>query len=61
MLEAVTNFIVGILTSFFIQELYYHFSGLTVSSRHSVELTAIFTVASLFRGYIIRRIFNKYE
>lgn len=61
MIEAITNFIVGILTSFLIQEVYYHVSGLQVSSKQSMELTAIFTAASLFRGYIIRRIFNKYE
>ena len=57
--EAVTNTVVGLLTSFIIQLILYPLLGLNVSIGENLLITAIFYFASIIRGYVIRRIFNR--
>lgn len=59
LIEAVTNTVTGLLTSFFIQLIIYPLMGIPVSLNQNIIITAVFFVASILRGYLIRRIFNK--
>jgi len=57
--ESVTNTVTGLVTSFLIQIIIYPLLNIPVSIRQNITITAVFFVASIARGYIIRRIFNK--
>ena len=59
LLEALTNTVVGLLVSFGIQLLIYPILGIAVTIGQNVIITFVFFAASISRGYIIRRIFNK--
>jgi hypothetical protein len=59
LLESVTNVIAGLIISFAIQLAIYPLMGIPVTLKQNVLLTAVFFVASFFRGYVIRRIFNR--
>lgn len=58
-IESVVNttssFIVGILTQIVI----FPFYGLKVSIAANISMTLIFSLTSLIRSYIVRRIFNR--
>lgn len=58
-IEAVTNTVTGLLTSFAIQIIIYPLMGIPVKLHQNVIITIVFFIASLLRGYVIRRIFNK--
>jgi len=58
-LEAVTNTIAGMLISFLIQIIIYPAMGIPVRLSQNLIITAVFTLASIGRGYILRRIFNR--
>jgi hypothetical protein len=58
LIESATNTIAGLLTSFSIQVLVYPLLDLDVTISQNVIITAVFFLASIIRGYIIRRIFN---
>ena len=58
-IESVTNTIVGLLTSFIIQIIIYPAMNIKVTIGQNVIITIVFFIASILRGYIIRRIFNK--
>jgi hypothetical protein len=58
-LESATNVIAGLIISFAIQLAIYPLMGIPVTLKQNVLLTAVFFVASFFRGYVIRRIFNR--
>ena len=59
-LESLTNVTAGLILSFTIQFIYYRAMKIEVEIIENVILTFIFLVVSLFRTYIIRRIFNKH-
>ena len=61
LIESVTNTVTGLVTSFLIQLVIYPILDIPVSLSQNVVITAVFFVASIARGYIIRRIFNKKE
>jgi hypothetical protein len=58
-LESIINtsigYLLGVLTQIIIFPLY----GLTVSLNNMMSITAIFTMVSFLRSYILRRLFNK--
>lgn len=58
-IEAVTNTVVGLVTSFLIQLIIYPVLDIPVTIGQNVIITCVFFIASIFRGYLIRRIFNR--
>jgi membrane protease YdiL (CAAX protease family) len=58
-IEAATNTIVGLLVSFGIQLIIYPLLEIEVSIGQNVIITFVFFIASIFRGYLLRRLFNK--
>lgn len=58
LLESITNTVVGLLTSFLIQIIIYPLMNIPVTISQNIIITLVFFVASIVRGYIIRRIFN---
>jgi hypothetical protein len=58
-IESITNTAVGFLISLGIQILIYPALDITVSLQQNLLITTIFTIASIGRGYILRKIFNK--
>ena len=59
LIESITNTIVGLLTSFLIQIIIYPILNIPVSLGQNVIITLVFFIASILRGYLIRRFFNK--
>lgn len=59
LIESTVNTCVGLITSFIIQLIIYPILGIPVTLSQNVVITAVFFVASIGRGYIIRRIFNR--
>lgn len=57
--EAVTNTVVGLVTSFGIQLAIYPTLDIQVTITENVIITCVFFVASIVRGYIIRRLFTR--
>ena len=57
--EAVTNTLVGLVTSFGIQLAIYPTLDIQVTITENVIITCVFFVASIVRGYIIRRLFTR--
>ena len=58
LIESVTQTVVGLVVSFAIQLVIYPMLNIPVTLSQNVIITAVFFVASIGRGYIIRRIFN---
>jgi len=58
--ESFTQTFVGILVSFIIQLIIYPFLDIKVSVQQNIFITFVFTIASIIRGYLIRRYFNNY-
>lgn len=58
-LEAIINTAVGFIISFLIQIIIYPLMDIPVSFNQNIIITFVFTIASILRGYVIRRIFNQ--
>lgn len=58
-IEAITNTVAGLVTSFLIQVMIYPLLNIDVTFGENLIITAVFFVASFGRSYIIRRIFNR--
>jgi len=56
--ESVTNTFSGLIISFIIQLIIYPAMNIPVKLHQNIIITIVFTVASILRSYIIRRIFN---
>jgi hypothetical protein len=59
LIEATTNTIAGLLVSFCLQLVIYPIMGIPVSLGEKVVITFAFTIVSILRGYVLRRIFNR--
>jgi len=57
--EAVSNTVIGLLTSFAIQLMIYPILNIEVSINQNIIITFVFFIASIIRGYLVRRLFNK--
>lgn len=57
--ESLTNLVIGFLLSLAIQIWITPLFGVQVPIDSHVVITLIFTVASILRSYVIRRIYNK--
>lgn len=58
-LESITQTVAGFVISLGIQLLIYPALNIQVTLSQNITITSIFTLASIGRGYVIRRIFNK--
>jgi hypothetical protein len=58
-IESVTNTVIGLVTSFIIQIIIYPLLNIPVSLNQNIIITFVFFGASVLRGYLIRRYFNK--
>jgi len=58
-IEAISNTIIGLLTSFIIQLIIYPILNIEVSINQNIIITIVFFIASIIRGYLVRRLFNK--
>ena len=60
-IESLTNTLTGLLVSFLIQLIIYPVMNIPVRLEQNIIITLVFTGASIGRGYIVRRIFNKFN
>ena len=58
LIESLSSTALGFIVSVVLVNVVLPFYGFEVSYTQSVEITLIFTVASVFRGYLVRRFFN---
>jgi len=58
LMESVTNTLIGFILSFAVWALVAQLYGIPMSWRTNAEITAIFTVVSIVRQYVLRRIFD---
>lgn len=58
-IEAITGTATGFIVSLLIQMIIYPALDIPVRFDQNILITTIFTIASIARGYILRRIFNK--
>ena len=58
-IETITQTILGLGISFVIQIILYPMMGIPVTINQNIIITAVFFIASLVRGYVVRRIFEK--
>ena len=58
-LEAITNTAAGFIISLLIQLIIYPVMKIDVAIQQNLIITCVFTVASIARGYCIRRLFLK--
>jgi uncharacterized protein YacL len=58
-IESITQTVVGLVTSFLIQLVIYPLLNIPVTFSQNLIITFVFFIASIFRGYLIRRFFNK--
>jgi|TARA_R110002124_G_scaffold78682_2_gene209931 hypothetical protein len=59
MIEAISGTLIGLVFSFMIQIIIYPSLDIPVSIGQNILITSVFFVASIVRGYLVRRLFNK--
>ena len=59
LIESITNTLIGFIVSLLVQLIIYPILNIDVKLHQNIIITSIFTVVSILRGYVIRRIFNK--
>tara|TARA_R110002126_G_scaffold282975_1_gene431911 strand:- start:583 stop:795 length:213 start_codon:yes stop_codon:yes gene_type:complete len=59
LVEAVSGTLIGLVFSFVIQLIIYPALDIEVSVGQNLLITSVFFVASIVRGYLVRRMFNK--
>jgi hypothetical protein len=57
-LESFIQTTIGIILSFFIQLIIYPILNIIVTFTQNIIISIIFFIVSIFRNYVIRRIFN---
>jgi len=60
-IESVANTLIGLVTSFLIQLIIYPLLDIPVTISQNIIITITFFIASVLRGYLVRRYFNKKE
>jgi len=60
LIESVANIAVGLGVAFLTQIIVFPWFGIHVDTEVHVSITLIFTVVSLVRSYILRRLFNRF-
>ncbi|CAD8327751.1 hypothetical protein [uncultured phage] len=59
-IESFFNVVIGLIISFLIQLIIYPAMQIEVSINQNLIITFVFFIASFIRGYLIRRLFNKF-
>ena len=59
LIESASGTVIGLVFSFIIQIIMYPILEIPVSINQSLLLTSVFFIASIVRGYFVRRLFNK--
>jgi len=59
LIESASGTIIDLIFSFIIQIIMYPILEIPVSINQSLLLTSVFFIASIVRGYFVRRLFNK--
>jgi high-affinity Fe2+/Pb2+ permease len=59
LIEAISGTVIGLVFSFIIQIIIYPALDIEVSIGQNLLITSIFFIASIVRGYLVRRLFNK--
>ena len=59
LIEAIINTLAGFIVSLLIQLVIYPLMDIPVRFEQNLIITSVFTLASILRGYVIRRIFNR--
>ena len=57
--ESITQTVIGLGVSFLIQIVIYPLMDIPVTIKQNIVITIVFFLASLIRGYFVRRYFNK--
>ena len=57
--ESIAQTVIGLVTSILIQFIIYPLLNIPVTLSQNLIITFVFFIASIIRGYIVRRIFNK--
>jgi hypothetical protein len=60
-LEATANILIGSLISLLVQRLVFPLYGIQITLSQDIQIVAIFTVVSIVRSYILRRVFNRFH
>ena len=60
-IESVTNVLVGYGVAVATQAAIFPLFGLTATLRQNMAMGAVFTVVSLVRSYLLRRVFNHFS
>ena len=58
LIESVVNLFIGTIIAFIIQIYVYELFDIYVTMKQNIYITLIFLVSSLFRSYVLRRLFN---
>lgn len=58
-IESIIQTFIGLSVSFIIQLIIYPIMDIEVSYKQNLIITLVFTVASIIRGYFVRRLFNR--
>lgn len=58
-IETISQTVIGLGSSIVIQLILYPLMGIPVTLFQNIIITIVFFIASLIRGYFIRRYFNK--
>lgn len=58
LIESIAQTIIGLIISFLIQIVIYPILGIPVTLIQNIIITIVFFIASIIRGYLIRRFFN---
>jgi hypothetical protein len=59
LIETITQTVSGLIVSFLIQIVIYPALNIPVTIDQNIIITFVFVIASIIRGYLIRRLFNK--
>jgi hypothetical protein len=59
LLEAIVNVLIGYLLALVIQRLFFPIVGIRTTVAQEAQVAAVFTVCSVLRGYMLRRLFER--
>ena len=61
LIEAIVSTVIGFVVALIINYSVMLLYGFELSLRQNFEMTFIFTIASVARGYFVRRLFNRFH
>ncbi|HIK86999.1 MAG TPA: hypothetical protein EYG07_00735 [Alphaproteobacteria bacterium] len=61
LIESITNTVIGFIIALTVQLIIYPIMNIEVRISQNLIITSVFTIVSIARGYLIRRVFNKWD